>query len=151
MRVRMWVRTRTQCREQVHKQDKINMPSANPNTNLANVTIFRGGSRGGVLGFRSPPPPPPPPFWGPPNFIKRGKNVARVSENAMICYLTVTRTPPPPFRNPVSAPDIPLRYFARVTPQHEEVTQILGFMFGTQEFFDTNLLVLLTRNAHIRG
>ena len=73
-------------------------------------------------------------------------------ENAAIWYLTVTRIPPPsPFRNPVSAPDIPLRYFARVTPQHEEVTQIVGFVLGTRGFFDTNLLVLVTRNARIGG
>ena len=36
----------------------------------------RGGGRGGgVLGVRVPP------FWGPPNFIKRENNVARLGAN----------------------------------------------------------------------
>ena len=43
------------------------------------------------------------PFGEPPNFIKREKT-SRVCEDATFEYLTVTRTPPPPFWNPVSAP-----------------------------------------------
>ena len=46
-----------------------------------------------------------PPFGGPPNFIKRKKKrCACARENITFYYLTVTRIPP--FRIPVSAPEL---------------------------------------------
>ena len=72
---------------------------------LLNMTLFvdlaqgccRGGSRGGVLGVRTPPP-----FGGPPNFIKREKTSRACA--GIHCILVLNSYPDPPFRNPVSAP-----------------------------------------------
>ena len=57
----------------------------------------QGRIQGGPGGQDPPPPPPPLLFGGPPNFIK----CVCVK---MLRFSTLT-PPPPPFRNPVSAPD----------------------------------------------
>ena len=54
---------------------------------------------GGVLGVRTPPP-----FGGPPNFIKREKMSRVCAQKRHILVLNSYPDPPPPFRNPVSAP-----------------------------------------------
>ena len=58
---------------------------------------IQGG--GGSWGL-GPPVRTPPPSWGsgPQNFIKRW--------GGMFWQLTITQNPPPPFRNPVSAPEL---------------------------------------------
>ena len=58
-------------------------------------------------GEGGPGGPPPPHFGGPLNFIKRG-NTSRVRPKTLRFSTLQLPGPSPPFRNPVSAPD--LRY-----------------------------------------
>ena len=69
---------------------------------LKNV-LFRGGSRGGGGGSWGSGLPP---FGGPPNFIKRGKMAHVCTRKLRVLVINSYPDPPPPFRNPVSAPDI---------------------------------------------
>ena len=43
-------------------------------------------------------------FGGPPNFIKRGKTLCACARKRRVLVLNSYPDPPPPFRNPVSAP-----------------------------------------------
>ena len=70
---------------------------------LAGRLSKSGGSRRGGGAPRGQDFPPTL-FGEPPNFIKRDKNVTCVPEYFASPYLTVNRTPP--FKNPVSAPDL---------------------------------------------
>ena len=53
---------------------------------MERITKHTGADPGGG-GPGGPDPPPPPPFGGPPNFIKREKNVMGVRVN-MLCVST---------------------------------------------------------------
>ena len=65
------------------------------------MTIYPGADP--VGGSRTPPP-----FGGPPNFIKREKMLRACARISRVLVLnSYPDSPPPPFRNPVSAPESP--------------------------------------------
>ena len=66
---------------------------------IRGTTAKAGADPGGwILGDRTPPPA----FGGAPNFMKEGKNVARVCADGL--HFSTYSYVDPPFQNPVSAP-----------------------------------------------
>ena len=73
---------------------------------IPSLSLFSGADAGGGGGGQDyPPPPTHSPFGGHPNFIKRGKTLRACKQKHHVLVInSYPVPPPPPFRNPVSAP-----------------------------------------------
>ena len=102
--------------------------------------IQRRGGGGGFLGVRIPPPPPH--FRGPPNFIKRGKNVAcvRMKTPRFSTKQLPRPPPPPPFPKSCICP-CPL-YFINVYSIIHFKSFLVGLLCGSIVSIDYIYLIL---------